>query len=404
MSKYVDLAVLKRNPQYAKVFAGQSISFLGNMITMVSLPYQVYQLTNSNTMVGLLSLFQLVPLIFFALIGGVYADRHSRRYILLISEIILMCSGLILATNAYCKHPSIYLIFFFSALMSAVTGLHRPAFEGVIQQIVDSRDYKPVGALRTFQRSFGMVIGPAIAGFVIAYLGLTVTYLLDSASFFASSLAIYSLKKLPQPITKNFPPIWQSMKQGFSFAWNRQEILGSYAVDFFAMFFAIPNALFPAMAQSFGGVKTLGLLYASPAIGAVVMSFFSGWTANVRYEGRAIAISALLWGVSIIGFGTVNNLSWACFYLMLSGGFDACSGIFRSSLWNHSISSEFRGRLASLEMLSYTCGPKLGDTRAGISANYFGIAPAIQIGALLGIISVAYCCYRLPKFWHYQSD
>lgn len=208
---------------------------------------------------------------------------------------------------------------------------------------------------------------------------------------------------LPKPEIQEHPSILSSLKQGISFAFSRQELIGSYFVDFFAMIFAWPNALLPALAQSFGGAKTLGLLYSAPAIGALFISFFSGWTSKINQDGKAIAIAALLWGASIIGFGLANSLWLALIFLALSGAFDAISGIFRSTLWNNTIPTEYRGRLAGIEMISYLSGPKLGDTRAGFIASSFGISTALISGGILCIVGVTTCCLLLPKFWHYRS-
>lgn len=403
MSHLIDLSILKLNRDFRLLFLGQFISFIGTMVTSVALPYQIYHITQSSLMVGLLSLVQLLPLIVTALIGGVFADRYNRRALLLISEFLLALCCLGLAINSVLETPSIWTIFIVSSIMSAITGLHRPAFDSIAQQIVDPADYKQVGALSSFKFSFCMIIGPAIAGMIIAHFGVMITYLIDFFTFGVSILNIALIHNTPKPEVTEHPSIMTSLKQGIQFAFSRQELMGSYFVDFFAMIFAMPNALLPAIAQQFGGVKTLGLLYAAPAAGALIISFVSGWTAKVRHDGRAIAIAAALWGVSIIGFGLSSALWWALFFLALSGAFDAVSGIFRSTLWNNTIPTKLRGRLAGIEMISYLSGPRLGDTRAGIVAAGMGIGTALISGGILCIIGVGLCCVALPKFWNYRS-
>lgn len=404
MSQLLDLSLLKKNRDYRLLYFGQFISFIGTMITSVALPYQIYKLTQSTLMVGLLSLAQLLPLLITALVGGVFADRYNRRALLIISELLLAVGCCFLAFNSYYSSPSLILIFIVATLMSAITGLHRPAFESITQQIVNPRDYKNVGALASFKFSFCMIIGPALAGIIIARYGIIITYLIDLFTFLISVLNLFLMHTIPKPEIKEHPPVLVSLKQGISFAFSRQELMGSYLVDFIAMIFAMPNALLPAMAQQFGGVKTLGLLYAAPAVGILIISFFSGWTSKVTHDGKAIAISAALWGATIIGFGLSSSLWLALFFLALSGAFDGISGIFRSSLWNNTIPSELRGRLAGIEMLSYLSGPKLGDTRAGLIAASLGITTALVSGGVLCIIGVTLSCYALPKFWHYKSS
>lgn len=403
MSHLLDLSLITRNREFRLLFLGQFISFIGTMITSVALPYQIYHITQSTLMVGLLSLVQLIPLLFTALLGGVFADRYNRKLLLIVSELLLAVSCAFLAVNSYLDNPSILVIFVLACVMSAITGLHRPAFDSIIQQIVKPEDYKSVGALGSFKFSFCLIIGPAMAGVIIAHWGIVITYLIDFMTFFISIINILCMRTIPKPIVQEHASILSSLKQGISYALSRQELMGSYYVDFIAMVFAMPNALLPAIAQSLGGVKTLGLLYAAPAVGALIISFVSGWTAKIKHDGRAIAIAAALWGISIIGFGLSNSLWLALFFLGLSGAFDAISGIFRSTLWNHTIPTELRGRLAGIEMISYLSGPKLGDTRAGLIASGFGIGTALISGGILCVVGVAICCFCMPKFWNYRS-
>ena len=404
MSHLLDLSILRKNRDYRLLYMGQFISFIGTMITSVALPYQIYHETQSTLMVGLLSLAQLLPLLITALVGGVFADRYNRRGLLIISEMLLACGCGLLAFNANHSHPNLVVLFIIATLMSGITGLHRPAYDSITQQIVSVADYKKVGALGSFKMSFCMIIGPAIAGLIIAQHGIVITYLIDLATFFFSLICLIAMHHIPKPVAAEHPPILNSLKQGLSFAFKRQELMGSYSVDFLAMVFAMPNALLPAIAQSFGGVKTLGWLYAAPAVGALLISFVSGWTSKVRHDGRAIAIAAACWGITIIGFGLSSSLWLALFFLALSGAFDAISGIFRSSLWNTTIPQEYRGRLAGIEMISYLSGPKLGDTRAGLVAASFGITTSLISGGILCVLGVAVCSIFMPKFWNYKSS
>nr|AIA18790.1 Transmembrane secretion effector [uncultured bacterium] len=304
MKYLLNFSLLIRNRNYGLLFIGQFISFLGTMITGVALPYQIYHETQSTLIVGLLGFFQLMPLIVTALLGGVFADRYHRRMLLLVTESILALGSVLLAFNATLATPHIGFIFVVAVLMSAVNGLHRPALESITQQIVSKADYPAVGALMTFKYSIAMIAGPAIGGLIIAHFGLVVTFIVDFISFGISLMALCLMTHIPKPErSAEDLSTWSSVKQGFVYAASRQELIGTYMVDFVAMIFGMPTALFPAIAQSYGGVKTLGLLYAAPAVGALVISFFSGWSQKVKRHGAAVAISA--------GFMVVfNYLFW----------------------------------------------------------------------------------------------
>lgn len=400
----VNLSIFRRNRNFTFLYIGQFVSFLGTMITGVALPYQIYTETHSTLMVGLLSLAQLLPLLVTALIGGVFADRYHKRMLLLIAEGILAIGSLLLAYNASLASPSIITLFIVAALMSAFNGLHRPALESIVQQIVSKKDYASIGSLASIKGSICMIGGPALGGLIIAHFGIVATYGVDVVSFLISLTALVLMKNIPKPDRKRDDSTWIALKQGFQYAYSRQELLGTYFVDFTAMIFGMPTALFPAIAVSFGGAKVLGLLYSMPAVGALVISFFSGWTTRVKHHGRAVAISAIFWGVAIILFGLSNHFGLALFFLALAGAFDAISGIFRSIMWNETIPNEYRGRLAGIEMISYLSGPKLGDTEAGLVAAAFGITASIVSGGVLCVLGVGVCCYLLPKFWHYHAE
>ena len=404
MSYLINLSIFRRNRNFTFLYIGQFISFLGTMITSVALPYQIYTETQSTLMVGLLSLAQLLPLLVTALIGGVFADRYHRRKLLLVSELILTVGCLLLALNSLAPQPHIWVMFVVSALMSAFTGLHRPALDSIVQQIVDKKDLPVVSSLGTLKFNAAMIIGPAIGGLIIARYGIVITYLVDVATFFISLCALLLMTRIPKPNEWKDESTLSALRSGIRYALSRQELVGTYAIDFMAMVFGMPMALFPAIAESFGGAKVLGMLYAAPAVGALVISFFSGWTAHIKRYGIAITVSATLWGVSIIFFGLSSNLWIALFFLALAGAFDGISGIFRMTMWNETIPNELRGRMAGIEMVGYLSGPKLGDTEAGLVAAMFGITASVVSGGVLCVASVVVTCLFLPKFWRYRSE
>lgn len=404
MSYFIDFSIFKRNRNFTLLYIGQIVSYLGTMITSVALPYQIYMATHSTLMVGLLSLVQLLPILVTALIGGVFADRYHRRFLLLSSELILAAGSLTLAINALLPAPHLWELFVVSAVMSAFNGLHRPALESMVQQIVPKEDLPFVSALSSFKYSVVTIGGPAVGGILIAHSGLTVTYFADFITFVISLTALLLMTNIPKPHGPRDESVWSSLKQGVHYAFSRQELVGTYVVDFAAMIFGMPSALFPAIALSYGGAEVVGILYAAPAIGALVTSSFSGWTNKVRRYGFAIALSATGWGIAIILFGLSSNLWVAVFFLALAGAFDNISGIFRMTMWNETIPNHLRGRLAGIEMISYLSGPKLGDTEAGLVAAAFGVTASIISGGVLCIAGVAVSCYYLPKFWRYRSD
>lgn len=405
MNYFINLSLLHRNRNFRWLFCGQFVSMLGTVITSVALPYQIYSLTKSTLMVGLLSFCQLIPLLFTALMGGVLADRCARKPLLLISEILLSLGCLILTLNTLLITPNIATIFITATCMSAITGLHRPALESIVQQLVDKTDFSEVGALISFKYSVCVIGGAALAGLLLATFGLTFTFVMDFVSFAVSLICLLIIKIPPFTPEEKTASVWTFLKDGCRYALSRQELMGSYWVDFVAMIFGMPTALIPAIVYNAHGSSTmLGLLYSAPAVGALLLSCFSRWTKKIHRHGAAIAISAGLWGIAIILFGLCNNLWLSLFFFALAGAADESSALFRSMLWNETIPTQLRGRLAGIEMVSYLSGPKLGDAEAGLVASLFGVGFSIISGGVLCVVGVAACCFLMPKFWKYRSE
>ena len=390
-----------RHRDYRLVYAAQFVSFLGTMIAYVALPYQIYRLTGSSLPVGLLGLAELVPLLATAFIGGALADAVDRRRIALATDIGLAAGSATLALIA-ATGASAWLIYLVAAWMSAVGGLQRPAMQSLVPRLVDKNELPAAAALDQIRGNIGMIAGPAIGGVLIASAGLTATYLVDVLSYAASLLCLWWIKAVPPPEGAERPSL-AAVREGFRYARSRQELIGTYVVDFVAMVFGMPLALFPAMSDRLGGPSILGLLYAAPAVGALGASLTSRWVPYVQRHGLAVLVAATVWGIAIIGFGFCETLWPALAYLALAGAADGVSGIFRMTMWNQTIPDALRGRLASIEMVSYMSGPLLGHVEAGVVAAAFGVSASVISGGILCVVGVLACGVLLPQFVRYDA-
>jgi len=192
------------------------------------------------------------------------------------------------------------------------------------------------------------------------------------------------------------------IKRAWKYAFSRQELVGTYFIDIAAMFFAFPQALYPALAAVYGE-RYVGFFPAAIAVGALIASATSGWTKSVHRHGLMVIAAALLWGVAILFFGLVDSLVPALLLLATAGFFDMISGIFRGAIWNQTIPNYLRGRLASIEMMSYLTGPMLGSAKMGIVAETFSVRTALVSGGVLCIVSVFGAALFLPKFAGYDG-
>lgn len=398
----IDLSPLRRYRDFRLLFLGQLVSLLGSMITYVATPYQIYELSKSNLMVGLLGTVQLVPVLLFGLVGGSVADTMDRRKLLLVSEGIMSLGSLGLAINATLPHPSLMCIFALSALMQAASGFHRPAMDAMVQKLVEVKDLPAVSALGSLRGSVGMVAGPAIGGILIAAAGAKVAYLADFASFLFALVMLWMMREMPPPEAAHAPGLG-SILEGLRYAVSRPELIGTYVVDMVAMTFAFPTALFPAMAEGWGGAAAVGALFSAMSVGSLAMTAFSGWTGRVQRRGAAVVVAATAWGVAMVGCGFAPNLPLAIFFLGLAGAADTVSGLFRGVIWNETIPNAMRGRMSGIEMISYLSGPLIGNARAGWVATISSTRISISSGGILCVLGVVLCGFLLPGFWHYSS-
>ena len=398
----IDISPLRVSRDYRLLFFGQLISAFGTAMSFVVLPVQVYQLTGSTLLVGLLSVSEFVMILLLAFVGGAYADFIDKRRMLRLTEIGQTSVTLILLFNAMLARPQVWLLFVCAALHAGLTALQRPSFEALMQKIVPPELLSSVAALNSLRWNVTTILGPSIAGIILASFGATVAYSIDLATFAASLTAVMLIRAVPAAAQAGTRPTLKSVAEGLRYAWRRKELLGTYLIDMNAMFFGMPTALFPAVAENFGA-GTVGLFYAAPSVGALCATLTSGWAKRVHRHGLYVAIAAALWGVSIIFFGFAENLYVALFCLALAGGFDMISAVFRMTIWSQTIPHHLRGRLAGLEMISYTSGPKLGDAEAGIVATLFSVRASVVSGGILCVVGTALISALLPQFIRYDG-
>jgi MFS family permease len=397
----LDITPLKVSRDYRLLFFGQLVSFFGSMISIYILPLQMLKLTNSNEMVGFIFLAEFFPMVLLAFVGGALADTLDKRKMLRLTEIGQTFVTLILLVNSLLPAPQIWILYFAAALHAGFVALQRPAFEALIQKIIPNDLQSAVAALNSLRYNFGVIISPSLGGILAAYFSTSAAYAVDLITFIASLIAVFSISAVPAPENAERPSL-RSIIEGCRYALRRQELLGTYLIDICAMFFAFPAALYPALALIYGDAY-YGFFPAALAVGMLVASFTSGWTKNIHRHGLMVTIAAALWGVGIIFFGLSESIWLALFFLAAAGFCDMISGVFRMTIWNQTIPHYLRGRLASLEMISYLTGPMLGGAKMGIVAERFSVKTAIVSGGILCVVSVILSALFLPKFIKYDG-
>lgn len=397
----IDLTPLRKYPDFRNLWAAGMVSYLGSMITYVALPFQLKEITGSYLAVGLLGVVEIVPLIVFGLYGGVLADSVDRKKMIWATEAAALVLVFALLLNSSLREPKVLVIYIIAALFAIVDGLQRPSMNAILPRLVSHADLPSASALMSLRGQVGVILGPTIGGIIFSTFSISVGYGLDIATYLISLLFLARVGAVA-PSQSAEKPSLAALFAGVKYALSRQDLMGTYLIDLAAMFFAMPNALFPFWADEIAAPWALGLFYAAGTVGAVIVTLTSGWIRTYRFHGRAIILAAMGWGLAIAASGLTNSLILILIFLTIAGGSDMVSGLFRDNIWNQTIPDEYRGRLAGIEMLSYSVGPLAGQLRAASMAAATTLSFSVTSGGLICILVVAILAIFLPKFRKYD--
>jgi MFS family permease len=398
----VDLTPLRTSPDFRRIFISGLVTYLGSMITYVALPFQVAELTGSFVAVGLIGLAELVPLVVFGLYGGTLADTVNRRTMVIATEAASGVLIIALFVNALLPSPHLWVIYVVAMLLAACDGLQRPSLDSFIPRVVPHDQLPAAAALTALRYQVGGIVGPAIGGILLSAGGTAFAYGVDVTTFLISATVLWRLTRVSGSSASDEGPSLSHVLEGVRYAWTRKDLLGTYAVDLIAMIFAFPYVLFPFLAEDLGAPWALGLLYSAGTIGSLVVSLTSGWTARIHRHGRAVVIAAIGWGAAVALVGTTTSLPLVLLFLALAGAADMVSGLFRSTMWNQTIPDAMRGRMAGIELLSYSVGPLLGQVRSSTAASLTSLRASFISGGVLCVIGCGVAAFSLPALWNYD--
>ena len=397
----VDLSPLRVSTQYRRLYVAGFVTALGSQATYVAVPFQLRLLTHSTLDVGSLGLAEFLPLIVFGLYGGVLADRLNRRRLIISMEQVLMISTAVLFINALLSHPQAWILYVDAFVASAAGSLQRPSVEALNQMFVPHDLQRSASTLANIRSTTASIIGPALGGVAAIAFGPASVYLANLVTFTLSLILLFTLRATAA--TAPGQSDVAALRSGLHYVRSRPDIVGTYIVDLLAMILAFPVVMLPFVAARFHVSYALPLLYCGIPAGALIATLTSGWSRGVHRYGRAIVYAAALWGLGIALFG-YSSILWLVFVgLAVGGGADAISGIFRTTMWNESIPLEMRGRMAGIEMISYSLGPTAGQFRAGVMAAWTTLRFSMTFGGLACTGSVGAVALALPRLWSFDA-
>jgi MFS family permease len=401
----VDVTPLRTSKDFRLLFIGQLVSLLGSNLTLVAVAYQVYQVTNSSLWVGVVSFIQLPVLIFGALWGGALGDRFDRRTLLITATLLLALISFALGANALLSHPNFVVLVTLPALAAGLAGLSGPLRTAVIPTLVKPEELVAAYSLNQIIMNTATVVGPGLAGVIIAATGVSWCFLIDGITFFALVLSTFFMAPMKPVGVHTGEKTLRAIAAGFRYVRQNAVVQAVYLVDLNAMVFGLPRALFPAVTKHIyhGGPEMLGLLYAAPGAGALLMAIFTGWMDQVRRRGRLVILVVLTWGVVMALFGLVHAVWVGLLCLAIAGAMDVISTVLRNTILQTSISDDYRSRLSAIQMAVVTGGPRLGDLESGVVANFTSTEFSIVSGGVMCVVGVLALIRWRPTFWRERS-
>jgi MFS family permease len=402
----IDLTPLRRSRDFRWLWSGLLFSGLGYHFTVVATFIQVFELTGSTAAVGLVGLVGLLGILLGIVVGGMFIDAVDRRTTLMWAQVGAGAGSGLLLLTAMLDDPPIVAVYVGVAVISGMSAIDSSVRNATIPRLVGHELLPSALVLGQVVMNATALLGPALAGIVIARVGLVAAYGIDLLSYLVMFIVAWTIRPVPPEAGQHLETGWKAVVNGFAYLRGRRILQAAFGADLVAMIFGMPRALFPliAVSQFEQGAEVVGLLFAAPAVGAVIGALTGGWVRRVRHQGRAVLWAVVAWGASIAAFGLVGDRLWLALVLLaIAGGADVISAIFRGTIIQLSVPDHLRGRLSSINYLVVAGGPRLGDLEAGLVAAAFSPTVSVVSGGLLCIAGAGAIAWLVPSFRRYEA-
>lgn len=387
------------------IWSGQLLSDIGSQMQVVAINWHIYILTHSPVALGLISLCRVLPILTLSLVGGVYADARDRRKILLWTQSMMMVlAGCLVLFNNY-GTISVACIYLVVAAIAAAEAFNSPAWQSVIPNLVPRNHLMNALSLTNVMKHMATIVGPALAGFIIAWKGVAAVYLINMISFLAVLIPFYRMKIATQTSPKKSRVSLSALGEGLQFVVHNQILLSTALLDFFSTFFSSAQALLPIFAKEIlkVGPQGLGILHAGRAVGGVIAGAGISYWGDLRKKGRYVFYGVTLYEAATVFFGASHWFALSFLALILVGGGDAVSAILRQNIRQVETPDHLRGRMNSVMRIFSNGGPQLGNLEAGLVAALIGSPLSVITGGLANLVCIGLLAWKVPKIWDYEN-
>ena len=368
--------------------------------------YQVYHLSGSSVQLGLAGFFQAFPFIIFGLFGGVLADTLNRKKLIAITHALNILPGVALGILTLSGAIQVWHVNVLNLLASSLQVLGGPSRQAIIPGLVPQSHLLNAVTMAVLMMQGTQLTAPVIAGFLIDFLGVQASYFTDAGLLLPSVIAALLIRASGQPQGERHQISWRSLIEGFEFLWHTRIILSLFLLDFFAVLFGFFRPILPIFADVVFkvGARGLGMLYAAPAIGALIGSTVVLTAGNIERKGAMSIIATLMFALSL-GFLGMARWFWiGLLALAVLGISDAISVAIRRTVVQILAPDDMRGRATSFLTVFAQTTNGLGAVIAGAGAALLGAPNAALVGCLLCTLTVIGTCWAIPQLWNYRSD
>ena len=370
--------------------------------------WHIRSLTEAPIALGAVGLARIVPIVVFSLIGGSIADSLNRKTILYVTQSVMALTAFTLAFLTITDNIVLWHMYALTAIQALALSFDSPARQSIVPNLLPKSELPNAFSMSSIAFQIGSVLGPALSGFVIAYLGQSATYFINGLSYGAIFVALFLMGNIPQQIAKTGQKAIsiKAIREGIDFIISQPMILSTMLIDFFATFFSATKTLMPIVARDVlkVGAVEYGWLSASISLGAAIASLVVSQMKEIRKQGLVFLVSVMIFGFSTILFGLSRNLFFAMFALAMIGAADSVSMIIRNTIRQLLTPDYIRGRMVSINQIFFMGGPQLGEIEAGLVAQFFGAPFAIVSGGVGCMIAVAWVARRWPVIISYNGD
>ena len=421
MARQLNRMVALSYRDYRLLWCGEMVSTTGSTMQLFAINWHVFQLLRGQTFtinvlghalemgseafgLGMLGLVRVVPIILFALIGGVLADSLDRRLLMIVTRVISALLAVVLTVLTISGQINVHMIYLLTAMSASASVIDSPAQRSIVANLVKPRHLANAISMNALIVQIATISGPALAGLLVARISIGLVYGINAATFLVAIAAIWMIRHRGN--TSAGPGIgWRALIEGIRFTLSTRIIMGTMLLDFFATLFASARTMLPIVAGDILGVGAAGygLLATAQPVGALLVGLFLSLRAELKRQGVILLVSVALYGVATAIFGISTSFALSYFVFALTGAGDTISSVIRGTIRQLMTPDELRGRMTSVNMLFFMGGPQLGELEAGLVASIFGAPFAIFTGGLATVLLTGWVAWRYPSIRRYNN-